>query len=52
MTHQEIAHLSQEVLRSLHESGSPAYVCNCCGAIYIREPYLDVKLGRFPGWII
>ena len=46
---QELLRLPQSGMNKVHESGWPGYVCTSCGAIYIREPYLDVPLGKLQG---
>ena len=48
---EELQSLSSSAKATAYESGWPCYICNCCGVVYVREAYLDVKLGRLPGWL-
>ena len=47
----ELCQLSEQAGRTVDDSGWPGYICNSCGVVYVREAYLDIKLGRLPGWL-
>ena len=51
LSDEELRQLSADAARTVDDSGWPGYICNCCGVVYVREAYLDIKLGRLPGWL-
>jgi hypothetical protein len=56
ITEPEFAHLSQAARTAVHKSQGRCFVCSGCGLVYIRQPALDMRLGRLvyngpePGW--
>jgi hypothetical protein len=51
LSDEELRQLSANATRTADDSGWPCYICNSCGVVYVREAYLDIKLGRLPGWL-
>jgi hypothetical protein len=51
VTHEELSQLEFGAVSAVRKSGWPCYICNSCGCVYVREPYLDVALGRLSGWL-
>jgi hypothetical protein len=56
ITEPEFAHLSQAARTAVHKSQGRCFICSRCGVVYIRQPALDMRLGRLvyngtePGW--
>jgi hypothetical protein len=46
LSHEELISLPRDSQAHISAGGWPCYICDCCGALYVREPYLDVRIGR------
>ncbi len=50
LTAEQLASLSEHACLEISRAGAQGYLCGACGLIYLREPYLDIPLGRLAAW--
>ena len=46
LSEEEFRLLPDSAQAQVRSSGAPCYICDWCGTLYIREPYLDIPLGK------